>query len=133
VKLHRRPQPNFSLLPLVPALSVGSLLIFFVLLGGTFLLQPGIAVEVPQSPFLLSPQRNPRVITVTAPPEPAIFYENRRVAPEALGAVLGESKEPSRTIIVKADRDAPAGLVVAVFTGATERGLHVVLATDPAP
>lgn len=114
----------------IPAVTIGALLVFFVLLGGTFLLQPGISVQVPSSPFLLSPQRNPQIVAVTAAPVPGIFFDNQQVSPEAFELALSNFHGESRTIIIKADRLAPVDLVVEVFTRATARGFSVVLATS---
>jgi len=116
----------------IPVLTVGGLLIFFILLGGTFLLQPGISVQVPSSPFLLGPQRNPKVAAITSAPVPRIFYDNVQVEPEELAKMLEESVGGSNSLIIKADRLAPIELVVRVFTLATSHGYQVVLATDEA-
>lgn len=130
MKLHRRPLPQFGMALFIPALTVGALLVFFVLLGGTFLLQPGILVDVPSSPFLLAPQRNPKVVAVTAAPVPGIFLDNLQVTADGLGEALEKFRGESRTIIIKADRLAPVDLVVQVFNTATLSGFSVVLATS---
>lgn len=130
MKIQRRPLPHFGMVLFIPALTVGALLVFFVLLSGTFLLQPGILVDVPSSPFLLAPQRNPKVVAVTAAPVPGIFFDNLQVTGDGLGEALEKFRGESRTIIIKADRLAPVDLVVQVFNTATLRGFSVVLATS---
>lgn len=117
----------------IPALTVGAILVFFVLLGGTFLLQPGISVQVPSSPFLLAPQRNPKIVAVTAAPVPAIFFDNLQVTADGLEKMLRQLRGESRTIIIKADRLAPVDLVVQVFNLAAGQGFNVVLATSETP
>jgi biopolymer transport protein ExbD len=112
-----------------PALGLGLILIFFLLLSSTFLLQPGVAVEVPRSPFLLSPQRNPRIISVTAPPLSAIFFENQEVSLPHLREMLQKMQGRSQTLIIKADRRAPYENISAVMNAALETGFPVVLAT----
>ena len=129
MKLHRRPVPHFGMVVFIPVLTVGALLVFFVLLGGTFLLQPGISVRVPTSPFLLAPQRNPKVVAITSAPVPGIFYDNMRVNADQLATMLDASTGVSSTLVIKADRLAPVELVVQVFTMATDQGYNVVLAT----
>jgi len=129
VKLQRRPVPQFGMVVFIPVLTVGALLVFFVLLGGTFLLQPGISVRVPTSPFLLAPQRNPKVVAITSAPVPGIFYDNTRVNADQLATMLDASAGVSNTLVIKADRLAPVELVVQVFTMATDQGYNVVLAT----
>ena len=117
------------LIAFAPALALALILIFFLLLSATFLLQPGVAVNVPRSPFLLSPQRNPRIISVTAPPLSAIFFENEEVSLSRLREALQKMQGRSQTIIIKADGRALYENIIAVMNAALETGFPVVLAT----
>jgi biopolymer transport protein ExbD len=129
VKLRRSPVPNPVLIAFAPALALALILIFFLLLSTTFLLQHGVAVNVPRSPFLLSPQRNPRIISVTAPPLSAIFFENEEVSLSRLREALQKMQGRSQTIIIKADGRALYENIIAVINAALETGFPVVLAT----
>lgn len=129
MKLRRSPAPHPLLLYLAPALGFAMLLIFFLLLSSTFLLQPGIAVSMPQSPFLLSPQRDPRIVSVTAPPLSAIFFENEEMDLATFRGRLEKIRGRSQTIIIKADRMALYENISAVMNTALEQGFPVVLAT----
>lgn len=129
MKLRRSPAPHPLLLYLAPGLSLAMALIFFLLLSSTFLLQPGIAVDMPQSPFLLSPQRSPRIVSITAPPLSAIFFENQEVDLTALRERLRKIRGRSQTIIIKADRKALYENISGVINTALEQGFPVVLAT----
>lgn len=129
MKLHRSLNPRFTPILFIPVADVAAALIFFFLLSGTFLLQPGIAVDVPRSPFVLAPQRNPRVVSITSAPAPAIYFENQRVTAAELATRLAEHSEDT-TLIIKSDRAAPVELVVAVSTVAIAAGCTVVLATS---
>ncbi len=106
------------------------ILIFFLLLSTTFLVQPGVAVSVPESPFVLSPQRNPRIVSVTAPPLSAIFFENEETSIPLLRERLKNLRGRTQTIIVKADKHALYEGVAAVMNVALELGFPVVLATS---
>lgn len=112
-----------------PALQVALILIFFLLLSTTFMLQPGIAVNVPESPFVLTPRRQPAVVSVTPPPLPAIFFENEEMDAKTLRKKLMAARGKVQTIIVQADREAPYELVAEVMNASLEVGLPVVLAT----
>ncbi|MEO8205132.1 MAG: biopolymer transporter ExbD [Chthoniobacterales bacterium] len=131
MKLHRSPQPRQSLLYLAPFISIGMILLGLLPLCTSFLLQPGIAVNVPLSPFLLLPQQDPEIVSITATPVPTVFFANEEVAPNDLGSHLDQHKGQSRTIIIKADRKAPLELVVKVINQVIQRGYSVVLATSP--
>lgn len=129
MKLRRSSAPHPVLIVFAPALALALLLIFFLLLSTSFMLQPGVAVNVPLSPFLLSPQRNPRIISVTAPPLSAIFFDNEEVDLTRLREALQELQGRSQTIIVKADKRALYENVSAVLNVALATGFPVVLAT----
>jgi biopolymer transport protein ExbD len=129
VKLRRSLAPNPVLIAFAPAFGLALNLIFFLLLGTSFMLQPGVAIDVPRSPFLLSPQRNPRIISVTAPPLSTIFFENEEVDLARLRERLQKLPGRSQTIIIKADKRALYENVSAVMNVALETGFPVVLAT----
>jgi biopolymer transport protein ExbD len=129
VKLQRTLNPGFGLLLLLPVADVAAALLLFVLIGGGFLLQPGVTVKVPDSPFLLAPQRDPVVVSITAEPSPAIYFDNRRVDTATLDAGLAALRGNARTLIIKADQRAPVNLLVQVTNIAVQRGFPVVLAT----
>lgn len=129
MKLRRAQRPSPVLVFLAPALCLALVLIFFLLLSSSFLLQPGISVNVPQSPFLLSPQRDPRIVSVTAPPLSAVFFENEKMDLARLKERLRATPKRSQTIIIKADRHALYEKITEVMNVALELGFPVVLAT----
>ncbi len=130
MKLQRTLDPGFALVLLLPVADVAAALLLFLLVAGGFLLQPGIAVKVPDSPFLLAPQRDPLVVSITGEPMPAIYFDNQRMEASALDAALARIQGRTRTLIVKADRQAPVNLLVQVANSAVTRGYSVVLATS---
>jgi biopolymer transport protein ExbD len=133
VKLHRTFNPGFGALLFVPFADVAAVLLIFFLLSGGFLLQPGVAVKVPDSPFLLAPQRDPRVVSITGDPVPAIYFDNRRIEPAELSTRLAKVEGDTRTLIIKADRRAPVDLLIQVVNAAITHGFSVVLATAETP
>jgi len=133
VKLHRTFNPGFGALLFVPFADVAAVLLIFFLLSGGFLLQPGVAVKVPDSPFLLAPQRDPRVVSITGDPVPAIYFDNRRIEPAELSTRLAKVEGDTRTLIIKADRRAPVDLLIQVVNAAVTHGFSVVLATAEVP
>jgi len=130
VKLVRSPGLHPALLFVAPALDVVLSLIFFLVLSTSFLLQPGVAVSVPDSPFLLAPQRDPQVVSVTAAPLTAVYFENEQVSFEVLRARLAAGAGRKRTLVIKADRLAPFDLVARVMAVALELGYPTVIATN---
>jgi biopolymer transport protein ExbD len=133
VKLVRTSEPHPALIFVAPALDVVLILVFFLLLSTSFLLQPGVSVAVPDSPFLLAPQRDPQVVSVTAAPTTAVYFENQQVSFETLRTRLEAQHSRKRTIVIKADKLAPFDLIARVMTIALELGYPTVVATAESP
>jgi len=130
VKLARTPAPAPALIFIAPALDVVLSLIFFLLLSTSFLLQPGVAVSVPDSPFLLAPQRDPQVVSITAAPLSSVYFDNAQVSFEHLREKLAAQRGRKRPVIIKADRQAPFEQIARVMTIALELGFPTVVATS---
>lgn len=113
---------------MAPALSTLLSLGFFLLLGGYFLLQPGISVKVPDSPFLLLPQHDPQVVSVTGAPLPQIYYDHALITPGEFEKALRKAGKTG-SLIIKADRLAPYDLLLQIMTIGVRCGFTVVLAT----
>ena len=132
MKLTRTKQYDFGWLGLIPLIDVVFILIFFLMLGSHFVLQPGIAVNVPLSRFSLGPQVNPQIISITGGAAPTIYFRDQKVTLEQLAPLLDNTKNEGRPIIIKADRLTPYAVVVAVTNAALEHGVKSVsLATAP--
>ena len=134
MKLSRTKDYHFGWLGMIPMLDVVFILIFFLVLGSNFILQPGVAVNVPLSRFTLAPQANPQIISITGGAAPAIYFRDQKISLEQLGPLLDSAKSQGRPVIIKADRLTPYALVIAVTNSALEHGIpSVSLATTPAP
>ncbi|HEX3818239.1 MAG TPA: biopolymer transporter ExbD [Chthoniobacterales bacterium] len=132
MKLTRTSNFKFGWLYMFPLLDVLFLLIFFLLLSSNFVLQPGISVTVPFSHFMLGPQPNQQIISITGGPSPAIYLRDQKVTLDQLGRGLDVTKREGRSVVIKADRLASYDLVMAVTNAALERGItSVALATTP--
>ena len=131
MKLTRSVRLNPFLIFIVPLVDVAFLLVLLFVASSTFLLHPGISVNLPFSKFTLGPQRDPAIVSVTAGPFPAVYYRDQKVSIEELGKRLGVDPIPEKSVIIRADRMAPQGAVVEVMNLCLERGYSVVLATAP--
>lgn len=109
------------------------LLIFYLLLSGSFLLQPGVALELPASRLLLPAMQNPLVVTVTGGAGAAVYFEDRVIAPVQLAARLESRRSASRQVVIKADEEAPLALVAEVTELALLNGFSVALAARRGP
>lgn len=132
MKLRRTTRCNVWLMNLVPMVDVVFLLLIFFLLSMSLVLQPGVQVQVPFSPFLLGPLSNPTIISITAPPHPRIYLDAREVGVGEIASILKEKGDgASRMMLIKADINTSYELVARVASACIEAGHQVVLATTP--
>ena len=131
MKLTRSVQLNPFLVFLIPLVDICFLLSLLFFVSSTFLLHPGISVNLPFSRFTLGPQRDPIIVSVTAGPYPLIYYRDQQISLEDLGHRLKDARSKDRSIIIQADRQTPQGSVVEVMNLCLENGYSVVLATSP--
>ena len=113
---------------LAGTVTVVLLVVYFLLLSTSFLLQPGVAVELPPSRFLLPAMQDPLVVAITGDPGAAIYFEDRVVEPDHLVARLEARRTASRQVVIKADGNAPNSLVARVTELALANGFSVALA-----
>lgn len=116
---------------LTGALNVILLLLFYIILSTSFLLHPGIAVELPVSRSLLPAMQDPVVLAVTGGAGASVYYEDVLIDPGQLGARLDARRGSSRQVVIKADKAAPLSLVAQVTELALARGFSVSLAAAP--
>ena len=131
MKLTRSVQLNPFLVFVVPLVDLIFLLLLFFLVSSTFLLHPGISVNLPFSKFTLGPQKNPLIVSITAGPYPMIYYRDQQIQLGELARRLEQDRGAERSIVIQADRLAPQGSVVEVMNLCLEDGYSVVLATSP--
>jgi biopolymer transport protein ExbD len=134
MKLTRTKEYNFSWLLLFPLLDVLFIIVFFVLLGSSFLLQPGIAVSLPFSRFTLGPQANQQIVSITGGAVAAIYFRDQKVTVEQLGPLFDAAKREGASLVIRADRSTPYDTVAEVVNIALEHGIaSVALASTPPP
>jgi biopolymer transport protein ExbD len=131
MKLSRSVHLNPFLIFLIPLMDLIFLLLLLFLVSSTFLLHPGISVNLPFSKFTLGPQKNPLIVTITAGPYPAIYYRDQQIQLDQLARRLEQDRGPERSMVIQADRLAPQGSVVEIINLCLENGYSVVLATSP--
>ena len=115
---------------IAPSLDVVLVLIFYIILSTSFLLQPGVAVSVPDSPFLLAPQRDPLIISIIAAPLSAVYFENEETTLEGLRKKLRARTDRHHTLIIKTDSHAPFEKLAAVMNISLGLGYPTVIATS---
>lgn len=115
-----------------PTLCALALLFFFFFFGRSFVVQPGIAVVPPPSPFIVAPAAGAAVVTILSGPTPQIFFQDRPMTLGELDQALQSTPDAAaRTLIIRADRGTTYDAVLAVANKALEHHFSVVLAGSP--
>ena len=121
-----------GLMIVVPLINVLFLVVVFFAMSSRFVLQPGLAVTLPLSPFTLTPPRDTQIVSITSTPVPAIYHREQKVTVEELAVRLRDMRTRDRSLIIKADRGTPYDLVMQITNQALQNGFFVMLAAQPA-
>jgi biopolymer transport protein ExbD len=143
--LTRRLQPLRGLVDLAPVLNVILLLLCFFLLSSSFILQPGIKVNLPRSGYADGSPASRLIVAVTLSPQlfddkgaplprqPLLYFNDQIVSLDGLRTALLQLP-PTRikpTLIVKPDRDVPVEFISRLLDVAGPR-FDFEIATRPA-
>jgi len=128
-KPNRKPAGLFSIG--VVFLDASLLLLVFYLVVSPFVLQPGINVILPSSPFTGGAQFDSLVLAITR--DGWFYFNDERCPAENLEAVFRQAagENPGATLVIEADKRVPHGTVVEAWNAALAAGIkEVSLATQ---
>ena len=147
MKLPRRYAYARGPVDAAPLLNVVLLLFIFFALGSAFVLQPGIKVDLPRSPFVVGAPAQSVILTLLAAPdhrdpatgqmvagESLLFFNDEALTladlPNRLDSVGSARGLEGKTLLIRADRSVPNGLLVEVMNVAMARKWAVILAAQ---
>lgn len=119
-------------LDMTPLIDVVLMLVIFFMLTTTFVLAPGIKVDLPKGSSVQRAQETDQVVVVTK--EGDVYYRDERVDLATLQAALHQSKQeqPDLRVVIKADKSALHGRVVDIMDMAKTMGIErLAIATAP--
>jgi biopolymer transport protein ExbD len=108
------------------------LLLIFFLLSSSYVVQPGIRVELPKA-VSAETSTEPRVV-ITVTREQEIFLNGRRVLLADLGAEVRKllAQQPDQLVVIQADRDLSLARTIEVVDMAKMAGANrFLIATRP--
>lgn len=134
--MERLFEPKIRRISAIPAVSLTDvvfLLLIFFLLSSSFIVQPGIKVDLPRTQTSEPEPHNRVVVTVTERGE--MFLGARRIAPERLEEELRHALDPVQDIpslIIRADRVSQFHWVVSVLDAGRRAGYQrLLIASKP--
>ncbi|MFQ5912816.1 MAG: ExbD/TolR family protein [Nitrospinota bacterium] len=128
-RIQRRHPVTPNLLPLI---DVVLLLLIFFMISSTFVVQPGIKINLPKS--TAAERREPEDVTLIITREETLYLNSQRVSlAELWGKLLDIFRNRADSmLVIKADRLVPHGRVVEVMDVAKQAGVNrLAIATEP--
>lgn len=119
-------------LNIAPLIDVVFLQLIYFMLTSSFIMQPGIRINLPQATASETITEKEVMIGITK--EGVIFYRDNPLTMEQLGKVLQElvAVNKDRVLIIKGDKKAEHGIVVGVIDIARQSGINrIVIGTLP--
>ena len=119
-------------LDMTPLIDVVLMLVIFFMLTTTFVLAPGIKVDLPQGRSVQRVREGDAIVLITK--EGILYYQNEQIDLPTLQGTLHQThqQQPGVRLIIKADTQALHGRVVDVMDMAKGVGIErLAIATAP--
>ncbi|MCK4946751.1 MAG: biopolymer transporter ExbD [Candidatus Aureabacteria bacterium] len=132
MKFRKKTSLEKGKLDITPLIDVIFLLLLFFMLSSSFILQPGIKVNLPESKVSEAQSEDNIIVTITS--ERKILLNDENITEEALGIKLRPiaKRTPDKIVIIKADDRVNHGLVVKVMGEIKSAGINrLAIATKP--
>ncbi len=114
----------------VPVVNIVLLIVLFLIIHASFVLRPGITVNLPESAFASGASLGATVVTVSQ--EGMVFFNDERTTLEGLGSAFSQAvfEKPGATLVIEADGEVRHSTIVQIYNMAMAAGIQkVVMAT----
>ncbi len=124
----REKTPSKSFINLTPLVDMLFIILLFFLVTSTFIDQPNIQLELPTTKHTPTSKVDEQVLTISR--DGRLFFQNEPVERKELIQVLKKafSQQTEKTLVLRADKNVPYGLVVDVMDAAKGAGLKKIVA-----
>jgi len=104
------------------------LILLFFLVTSNFIEQPNIKLELPSTKYASTSKLEERVLAISQ--DGKLFFQNKPVERNNLVSELKNafSKQDDKTLVLKADKNVPYGVVIDVMDAAKGAGLRKIVA-----
>ncbi len=124
----REKRVTKSIINLTPMVDMLFLILLFFLVTSSFIEQPNIRLELPSTKYASTSKIEERTLTISQ--DGKLFYQNKPVERKDLIAILKDafSRQDDKTLVLRADKNVPYGVVVDVMDAAKGAGLRRIVA-----
>lgn len=115
---------------MAPLIDVLFLLVLFLIVNSTVVLQPGVRVNLPVSSFEGGASYGAMFVTISQ--EGMVFFNDERTPLSGLASAFSQSihMENESRLVIEADARVPHGRIIEIYNMAAEAGIkEVTLAT----
>lgn len=132
-RYHPRVRPATSIFDVVPIADIALLIVLFFIISSPMLLQPGIAIQIPEAPFRAGAPFNSMVVTLSQ--ENMVFFDDERSTLRGLASAFAQARHqyPDRTVVIEADGRISHELIVEIYNMAMQAGIRDVTLATRAP
>ncbi len=119
-----------NLIDSAPFIDVILIIFLFFIMNSSFVLQPGIKINLPTTPFLSGTKYGTMIVTLSQ--EDMVFFNDERTTLNGLASAFSQAhhQDPDGTLIIEADGRVSHDTLVGIYNMAIEVGIkEVVLAT----
>ena len=128
-KRHMELEHGLKQIEITPLIDMIFLLLVFFLLTSSFVIQPGIKVNLPKA--LTSEAVKQETIEIVISSENVIYLNGRVTTTKEIKAIFKLAAKRQQPILLKADRRASLGRVVEIWDMARDLGIsQISIATD---
>ena len=117
-----------SIINLTPMVDMLFIIVLFFLVTSSFIEQPNIKLELPSTKYASTSKLEERVLMISQ--DGKFFFQNEPVERKDLITVLKNAflKQDDKTLVLRADKNVPYGVVIDIMDAAKGAGLRRIVA-----
>jgi len=128
-KRHMELEHGLRQIDIAPLIDMVFQLLIFFMLTSSFIMQPGIKVNLPKA--VTSETVKPENIEIVVSSENVIYLDGKVITTQELKNLLKQAAKRNQSILIKSDRRASLGRVVEVWDLARDLGItQINIATN---
>lgn len=130
-----RLKPLWKIGQCLALLDLFLLLLFFILLSSSVVRISGIRVNLPQADVPRAASLGRAILTIVPPGEPGgscrLYFRDRQVDTSQLRRELLSDNRREKVLVIRADKDVPAGVLSEIMTIAESARMESFIAVQP--
>ena len=128
-KRHMELEHGLEQIDIAPLIDMIFLLLIFFMLTSSFVMQPGIKINLPKA--VTSEVVKPQNLEIIISGESVVYLDGKVVTTRELKKIFTQAKKRGQPVLIKSDRRASLGRVVEIWDMARDLGIaQINIATN---